>query len=128
MYQWDWERFTIEYMVFDGLYKLLYSIIDIEKNNRTERRGKRIDFVCNHFGLAFNAEIVKEIVDLRNQLFHETLWSGLQPGTAVPGNAFYHTQNIRRLNQRIIPALLGYKNNYAKSNWWSMDPCLFDSI
>jgi len=123
MYQWDWERFTIEYMVFDGLYKLLCSII--EKNYKSERHDKRIEFVCNHFEIAFNTEIVKEIVDLRNKLFHETLWSNSQPGTAVFGNAFYHSQNIRRLNQIIIPAILDYKNDYLKTFWWTMGSSSF---
>jgi len=126
IYQWDWERFAIEYMVFDGLYKLL--CLRIGKNPLSEKHNKRIKFVCDRLGLIFEQNFVKEIVDLRNRLFHETLWSGSLPGTAVSGNAFYHAENIRRLNQRIIPALLGYKNKYVETHWWSIGSCQFDSI
>lgn len=118
MYQWDWEKFTIEYMVFDGLYKLQCSIIN--KNYKSERHDKRIEYICMYLGLAFNAELVNELVGLRNQLFHETLWSNSQPGTAVFGNASYHSQNIRRLNQLIIPAIFEYKNDYLNTHWWTM--------
>jgi hypothetical protein len=116
IYQWDWERFAIEYMVFDGLYKLLCLIIG--KNPKSEKHTERINFVCEYFGIPIKKDFVEDIVRLRNQLFHETLWSNSQPGTVVEGSAFFQAYNLRRLNQRIIPALLDYRNEYVKTGWW----------
>ena len=34
--------------------------------------------------------------------------------------------NLRRLNQRLIPALLGYNNSYVRTSWWALGTCLFE--
>ena len=67
----------------------------------------------------------KKICDLRNELFHETLWDGSQPCTAVNTDAFMCAYHLRRFNQRLIPALLGYNNEYVKTEWWSLSSFLF---
>ena len=59
-YEWDWERFAIEYMVFDGLYKLLCLIIG--KSPRSENHDKRIIFVCKHFGIPIKMDLVEDIM------------------------------------------------------------------
>ncbi len=129
MYQWDWERFAVEYMVFDGLCKLYESMTN-KRHKNGKHKGKddfnSIDFMCTELGIPFDHAITEEIVDLRNQLFHETLWSNGQPCTAVPGSAFYRALNIRRLNQRLIPCLLDYRSNYTKTNWCTLGTWEFD--
>lgn len=120
-YEWDWERFLIEYMVFDGCWKLS----GLGTNNRVDH-SKRITNLCHEFSIPLDVHIVKRIVGLRNDLFHETLWDKSQPCTGVGEEAFHQAYNLRRLNQRVIPALLGYKNVYVQSNWWTLGTCLFD--
>jgi hypothetical protein len=115
-YEWDWERFAIEYMVFDGCWKLLQR----QNGFRTVRHEDRLKAVCDKFEIPYDEELGRRIVDLRNNLFHETLWDRLQPCTTASVDAFQQPNNLRRLNQRLIPALLGYNNQYAHSIWWSL--------
>lgn len=123
-YEWDWERFIIEYMVFDGCFKLYCMTKSI---NDKMAHGDRINYLCNEFGIPTNSDLVKDLVQLRNQLLHETLWDNSQPGTAS-GKGLYEVYNLRRLNQRIIPALLNYRNDYVNSGWWFMDSFVFDKL
>jgi hypothetical protein len=119
-YEWDWERFTVEYMVFDGAYRLAKDIYGCLANNHKER----FKVVFEQFGLKFDDEKINEIYTLRNELFHQALWDGGQPCTH--SNAFYYQYHISRINNRAIPALLGYKNEYIGSPWWTMGTWLFD--
>ncbi len=121
-YEWDWERFVIEYMVLDGCWRLAELRHDIKGKNHSQR----ISRLCQKFGISYDRSRVGRIVALRNDLFHETLWAGSQPGTAVSSDAFLQPSNLRRLNQRLIPALFGYKNAYVNSMWWSIGAYSFD--
>src|SRR5207249_1122143 len=103
-YEWDWERFTMEYMVFDGCWKLArlrYHVKDLPHSDR-------IKTICQRFSIPCDNDLVRRIVTLRNNLLHETLWDGSQPCTAASVDACQQPDNLRRLNQRVIPALLGY--------------------
>lgn len=122
-YEWDWEQFIIEYMVLDGCFKLarLLGVVQKELSH-----GKRIEYLCQAFDVPINDDLTRRIVRLRNKLFHETLWDGSQPCTAVSSSAFMLPYHLRRLNQRFIPALLGYKTPYIQSGWWSLGSFLFD--
>ena len=121
-YEWHWEQFMIDYMVFDGLFKICKNQDNKIKNIG---HGERIKFLCNKFNIEYKAEIIDKIVKLRNELFHETLWGNEQPGS---GNAnFYrYVFCLHKLNECLIPAILGYNNNYGKRNWFSMTSCPFE--
>jgi hypothetical protein len=123
-YEWDWERFTIEYMVLDGCWKLARPRFKLKNGGHS----RRIEILCNSFGIPFDKVRAERIVALRNDLFHETLWDGSQPCTAVSAETFLQPLNLRRLNQRLIPALLGYNNCYVQSVWWSRGTRLFDKL
>lgn len=117
-YEWDWERFAIEYMVFDACWKF----------SRLPRvpHAERIKQICETYSLYYDEAVVRRIVKLRNDLFHEALWSNGQPGTAAEIQDFMASHNLRRLNHRIIPALLSYDSNYIKSDWTSIGCYNFD--
>lgn len=122
LYAWDWEQFTLEYMVLDGCWNLaaqLYGVV-------AKKHKERIKILCDTFHIPYNNDLIKRIVDLRNELFHETLWDGSQPCTAVSIDAFQQVGNLRRLNQRIIPALLGYKTPFIKTSWCSLSASWFE--
>lgn len=121
-YEWDWERFTIEYMVFDGLWKLARIRGVVPDCPHRER----INLSCQTFSMALDKNLAYRISSLRNDLFHETLWDKSLPCTAVSEGAFLQVNNLRHLNQRIIPALLGYQNSYVRSPWWSLSSFVFD--
>ncbi len=114
-YEGEWERFTIEYMVLDGCYRLAEELAFVQKGSS---HGKRIESLCQKFSIPINKDLIREIVRLRNDLFHETLWDGSQPGTAISSSSFILPTHLRRLNQRLIMALLGYKTPYIQTGWW----------
>ncbi len=115
-YEWDWEQFTIEYMVLDCCWRLGTGRYGF----RAKYHSDQIKILCEELGLLFDEKLGRRIVCLRNNLFHETLWDGSQPCTAVSGDAFQQPHNLRRLNQRLIPALFGYKSPYVHTAWWSI--------
>ena len=121
-YEWDWERFTIEYMVLDGCWRLA----ELRHGVHAPRHGDRINILCQKFGIPSDSSLIENIVRLRNGLFHEALWDGSQPCTGVGGSTFLQAYNLRRLNQRLIPALLEYKTPYVQTRWWLIDTFGFD--
>ncbi len=120
-YEWDWERFLISYMVFDGCYKYLK-----KKNNWGKIPHKdRFKAVIDYFKMQYDQDWVDRIVDLRNKLFHETLWDGGQPCNANSTLSVTATFHLAKLNSRIITAIFGYKGEYIQSSWCSGSMFLF---
>jgi hypothetical protein len=122
-YEWDWEHFIIEYFVFDACWKSAVELKLVpEKDGRGNRitHRERINWLCAKFNLQHKTDIIREIVNLRNDLFHEALWDRGQPGTASTSGSFFSPLHLRRFNQRLVLALLGYENDYMRSSWWTM--------
>ena len=112
-YEWDWESFTFEYTVTDALYKRATEVYRLSSATHAERTNK----MCQRFKLYEDDATVKEIVSLRNELQHEALWRGGRPGSVLDADAHYLTKKLRCLNQRLIPALLGFEGRYTRSPW-----------
>lgn len=117
-YEWDWERFMVEYLVFDGCWNLSGLV--------AKKHRDRIQILCDKWCIPTDVALIDRIVVLRNDLFHETFWDKSQPCTGVSSEAFLQAYNLRRLNQRLIPALLGYNNSYVQTSWWALGTCLFE--
>lgn len=115
-YEWDWEQFMIEYTVLDGCWKFAEPLFGLKKGKHKER----INVLCQKFGIPLNEKLITDIVTLRNDLFHETLWDKSQPCTAPNGPGLAASLHIRKLNQRLIPAILGYDTPYVRTPWWIM--------
>jgi len=69
-YEWDWERLMIEYMVFDGIYKITSDLYQISANGHRQR----FETLFSQFGLKLDNDKIDEIHHLRNNLFHQGLW------------------------------------------------------
>lgn len=121
-YEWEWERFMMEYVVFDGCWKL-YS----DGKNFKVGHGNRLEKILGDFRMIIHQDKIKKIVDLRNQLFHEALWEGNQPGTHASNDAFYAYYWLLGINQRLFPALLNYSTKYITADWTCMGQLLFKS-
>ncbi len=115
-YFWDWERFMMEYIVFDGIWK----IFDNGRSKKRVPHKDRIKEILCAFSMFYDEKSIGKMVELRNGLLHESLWDGQQPGTAASREAFFAYIWIKKINQRLIPALLAYKTEYIKSNWTSI--------
>lgn len=126
-YHRDWEQFTIAYMVLDGLWKTAVELTQKGKNNQNVPHYKRIESLCTRFEIPCDEKWIRLFCSLRSNLFHETIWDGRYPGDASSGDAFMGVRHLHRLNQRLIPAILGYENDFVKSSWWSLSPTLFDN-
>jgi hypothetical protein len=123
-YSWDFEQFTFEFLVTDAIWRTVA---------RTQQRSepkyeKRIIKLCEFFGIPQEADVIQEIVALRNDLVHEALWAGMQPTSGGTAAAFRRVYDLRRLNMRLIPAVLGYRNRYVQTPWWTLAPTSFDSL
>ena len=116
-YEWDWEQFMIEYTVFDGCWKLTEIIHKLPR----PKHPKRFTVLCKKFSIPYDKTLIAEIVQLRTDLLHETLWSGGQPCTATDGPGLAASFHLRRFNQRLIPAIFfGYDTPYVRTPWWIM--------
>lgn len=124
-YEWDWERFAVEYMVTDACWNLASSL---HPDLKSPRHECRIVALCTKFGVPDNACLIERIVDLRNDLFHEALWAREEPSMQVNADAFKLAGDLRRLNQRIIPALLGYPTPYVRTRWWELGTFAFAAV
>lgn len=113
-YQWDWERFTINYMVFDGCYEMARSLQLVPK----VQHKQRFDVLFKAFGMRRKVRTTRKIVSLRNLLIHEALWSRRQPGRAAR-SAFALVDQLSRINDRLLWALTGHRGSYVSTTKWS---------
>ncbi|MBM4273334.1 MAG: hypothetical protein FJ134_02575 [Deltaproteobacteria bacterium] len=125
-YDWEWESFVIEYMVFDGLFSLAESLGIFNSRKRIIRHKDRITLICNIFEIPINDTFVDQIIRLRNELIHNAIWDGGMPCSSGSHEAHLRVINLRRLNQRLIPAILQYKTPYIRTGWWYLGQCIFE--
>jgi hypothetical protein len=121
LYEWDWERFMIAYMVFDACYKQAKEMGQVKSCSH----ANRIEKMCKRYGLYCDTSLSGKIAGLRNALFHEALWDGGQPCSSGGLKSFDHTKCLRGINHRLIPAILGYSTEYVGTHWDSFSPCRF---
>ncbi|MCX5827057.1 MAG: hypothetical protein NTV58_03525 [Deltaproteobacteria bacterium] len=115
LYEWDWERFIINYMVFDACFKIVKELNGWKKVKHSER----FDVLFHHFGIQPCKEEIIKMVDLRNGLFHETLWDGGQPcSSGIEG--YRQADNLKRINERLITAIAGCDTKFIHTKWWSV--------
>jgi len=122
-YEWEWERFFNEYIVLDAIYK---TAIKLNVATECNGHGGRIKHLVSTFGLAGNDVRIEEFVRLRNELFHEGIWDGMMPGYGGSAQALLAPIFLRRLNLRLILAILGYSNEFMHSAWWVHGARRFD--
>jgi hypothetical protein len=79
-YEWDWERFTVNYMVFDGCYKMAEALKLIQPS---PGHAARFDTLFQWLQIPQDAQRVADLAAHRNLLVHETLWNQQQPGTGL---------------------------------------------
>lgn len=123
-YEWDWEHFAAQYMVLDSLYR---TAVELRLLNECPH-SERINRMCQSLGVVGNTAIASEFARLRNGLLHEAIWDGGQPGSAGSAEAFMYQFHLRSLNERLIVALLGYRNEFIRTSWWTLGGAFFDGL
>jgi hypothetical protein len=122
-YEWAWERFAFEYMVFDGLYALAAPRHGLPPRGF---HGERIERLCQILAIPTDAPFVERIVKLRNDLFHEVTFGNAPPGFSGHGEVYVLPYRLRDLNRRIIAAMLGWDVPFVHSEWWYLDSVPLD--
>ena len=125
-YEWDWERFAIEYMIVDACFRLIQNLGLLQSRDPIPHR-KRIKKLCETFDIPHDEAYINDIVDIRNDLFHEITWGNGLPGSAGSSKTYKMGDDLRRLNQRLILAMLDYKTNYIHTDWRSISQIKFKS-
>jgi hypothetical protein len=118
-YEWDWEQFAVRYMILDGCYRMAQELGLLKNVTHKER----INAMLGEFGIPSDSNAVEEIVRLRNDLFHETLWDRGQPATGSRQGPLL-ANAVHRINDRLLWALAGYKGAYLAVPWWSIGQAL----
>lgn len=113
-YEWDWERFTINYMVFDGCFEMVRELNGWKRGHHSER----FQTLFNYFGIPNKEEDICEIINLRNDLFHESLWEKGEPCSGGT-KGYRQTNNLRRINERLITAISGCETEFIQTKWWN---------
>ena len=124
-YQWHFDQFNCAYMALDGIYKLASSERWIQES--PSHKGRIVSLIKG-LGLTEDEMRQKQIVRLRNNLVHEVKWDNGRPGTAMGYEGLEAAQWLPKLNQRLLISLLGYRNKWVASPWWTLGTCFFDRI
>lgn len=114
-YEWDWEQFTVAYMVFDGCYRYLQRYTDFKG---VPEHASRLKLVLEEIRIPLEEDRIKKFVKLRNDLFHETLWESKQPGISASHDAFMASRQMKKICTRILLFILGYRGEYLAKPWW----------
>jgi hypothetical protein len=115
-YEWSWERFVVEYQVFDAFYRVASRIHGVT----AATHGERFEALAGKFGFFLDRPRIDRIVALRNELLHEALWVGTMPTFGGGEDGFYAPLWLRHINQRLGLAVLGFTGPYVTSNWASL--------
>ena len=105
VYEWEWEEFIIQYMILDACWKMAEKLFGLKASSH----ANRIKVMCDKFSMTRIGEFIDlgKMVRLRNDLFHETLWHGGQPGHSRNYQLDYHMPTrMSVLNEQLIFALL----------------------
>lgn len=102
-YQWDWEEFVIEYMVLDACWKMGKELFGFPSVSHAGRPKQ----LCDKFGIAYAGHIdFDDMVKLRNDLFHETLWHKSRPGSTIGKLPYHMPTRMWWLNEQIIASFM----------------------
>jgi hypothetical protein len=103
IYEWDWEKFIIEYMVLDACWRMGKDLFKFKAKHHQDRPLE----LCDHFGIKHSKFIdIKKIVELRNDLFHETLWHNDRPCHAISTLGYCPGMKLWMLNEQLIGSFL----------------------
>lgn len=123
-YEWEFERFLLNYIVFDGAIKIAEKVYHCKASSHDERFYS----VIEKFGIANNDEHIRKIYRLRNDLFHYAIWDGGHPCSPKDIYKGWIQENyLRKFNLRLLVALLDYKTDFVSMPWWIMGNISIDA-
>ncbi len=77
IYEWDWEKFLFQYVILDACWKMGKDLFQFKAKKHSDRAAE----LYGHFGVKHPIlDQIKNLADLRNDLFHEASWHKGRPG------------------------------------------------
>jgi hypothetical protein len=108
---WEWERFWQEFLVFDSVRVFLADLSKPDWQKTKPSWQKAVE----QLGVRYDRGRICRMKTLRNEFFHQGLWSGDIPGFAVSDLPI---TELRALNERLIAGLLCIGSSFRGSVWW----------
>lgn len=133
-FEWEWDLFPWQYMIFDAMWKLHCDLNGVPKSATGKSKGinheGRMQFLCERYKIVHDTTTIGEIIKRRNDLFHEAKWMDNPVGfsAAGDGRGLQLPRHLARLNCKLICALSGYENAFAKRGWDFMGWQHFDRM
>jgi len=126
-YSHIFERFLMQYMVMDALYKT-YSALS---GKRCGSHARRVEFMADELDIelpSWGRVTGKEcqISRVRNELVHESRFAGQPIGFAVTRTESTILVGLKAFNCRAIAAIVGARGPYSRSSCETMQPHGFD--
>lgn len=124
-YRWSWERFSMEYMVFDALFRCAddLKLLNTAGGTSSRRRHRdRFQIVGGAGLIGWNNRLAAEadlFVYIRNELTHEGTLFSETPTTDITPHAFSY---LSMLNDRLALAIAGVPCSFVRSNWATFTP------
>ena len=87
-------------------------MINSAKNQKITNISGSLNVVCEKFEIMKDSAWFRDFTRLRNDLFHEALWDGSTPTQTNTRDAYLAPVMLRRFNQRLIPAILQYTEEF----------------
>ena len=112
------ERFMMQYIVLDTIYRVQASISGRQCNSharRAEYLADSLDVPLPSWG-RMDSTGRTEISQLRNDLFHEAKFGGAPIGFAFPPIQGNILVSLQAFNCRLIAALIGARGRYSRSS------------
>ncbi|MBN4054561.1 hypothetical protein JYT87_02510 [Nitrospira defluvii] len=81
--------------------------------------GDRLNKILAHFKMHQNEVIVKKIVEIRNDLFHEGLWGTKHPMSSEDDKEYHSMRYLHEIVKRCLLRIIGIESPFIKSNWES---------
>jgi hypothetical protein len=109
VYEWDWEEFIIHYIVLDALWKMGEQLLGLPARTAHKHRARAL---CARFNLDVDHWIaekwmdVDKMAELRNDLFHETLWHAGRPSSTIGRLGYSMPARMSVLNETLIAKFL----------------------
>lgn len=121
----QWNTFIHGYMLTDAIWRFWCD--NNEKPKKRIKHKDRITFLCDFFNINYKKDDIKLITDIRNELFHESLWTGNIIGHGFPEGEQENAHiKLMKLNERLICSVIGYNNKFSRTPWAYLGTWEFD--
>lgn len=116
------ERFMMQYIVLDTIYRVQASI----SGKKCNSHARRAEYLANSLKVplpswgSMDSAGESEISRLRNELFHEAKFGGAPIGFDFPKMHRNTLVSLQAFNSRLIAALLGATGHYSRSSSQTM--------